>query len=57
MSHMYEDEARYLGTIKAAVVAYAKGNPPIVAVEIARRTLYSDSRPTFGELENYLRGK
>ncbi|NOX18796.1 MAG: flagellar motor stator protein MotA [Chlorobi bacterium] len=57
MSHMYEDEARYLGTIKAAVVAYAKGNPPIVAVEIARRTLYSDSRPTFGELESYLRGK
>jgi chemotaxis protein MotA len=57
MSHMYEDEARYLGTIKAAVVAYAKGNPPIVAVEIARRTLYSDARPTFSELESYLRGK
>ncbi len=57
IGHMYEDEARYLGTIKAAVVAYAKGNPPIVAVEIARRTLFSDARPSFSELESYLRGK
>ncbi len=57
IEHMYEDEARFLETIKTAVVAYAKGNPPIVAVEIARRTLFSDVRPTFTELENYLRGK
>jgi chemotaxis protein MotA len=57
IEHMYEDEARFLETIKTAIVAYAKGNPPIVAVEIARRTLFSDVRPTFTELENYLRGK
>ena len=57
IGHMYEDEARYLETIKAALVAYAKGNPPIVAVEIARRTIGSDERPSFGELEAYLRGK
>ena len=57
VSIMYEGEARYLQTIKSAVVAYAKGNPPIVAAEIARRTLTSDVRPTFSELENFLRGK
>lgn len=57
IEHMYENEARYLETIKVAVVSYAKGNPPIVAVEIARRTVFSDERPTFSELENYLRGK
>ncbi len=57
IGHMYEDEVRYLETIKAALVAYAKGNPPIVAVEIARRTIASDERPSFGELEAYLRGK
>ncbi len=57
ISFMYEEEARYLKTIKAAVVAYAKGNPPVVAAEIARRTLMSDVRPTFSELENFLRGK
>ncbi len=57
IEHMYEDESRFLETIKTAIVAYAKGNPPIVAVEIARRTLFSDVRPTFSELEDYLRGK
>lgn len=52
-----EEKMRYLETIKACVIAYAKGNPPIIAVEIARRTIFSDERPTFSELENYMRGK
>jgi len=52
-----EDEMRYLETIKSCIVAYAKGNPPIISVEIARRTIFSDERPTFSELENYMRGK
>ncbi len=52
-----EEKMRYLETIKACVIAYAKGNPPIIAVEIARRTIFSDVRPTFSELENYMRGK
>ncbi len=52
-----EEKMRYLETIKACIVAYAKGNPPIIAVEIARRTIFSDERPTFSELENYMRGK
>lgn len=57
IEHLFENKARYLVTIKACIVAYAKGNPPIVAVEIARRTIYSDERPTFTELENFVRGK
>ena len=57
VEHMVEAEVRYLETIKAAVVAYAKGNPPVVAVEIARRTIFSDERPAFSELEAHLRGK
>ncbi|MDT3695838.1 MAG: flagellar motor stator protein MotA [Ignavibacterium sp.] len=52
-----EEKMRYLETIKTCVVAYAKGNPPIIAVEIARRTIFTDERPTFSELENYMRGK
>ena len=55
--HDIDNKIRYLETIKAAIVAYAKGNPPMIAVEIARRTIFSDGRPTFEELENYLRGK
>jgi chemotaxis protein MotA len=54
---IHESEKRYLETIKACIVAYAKGNPPIVSVEFARRTIFSDYRPSFSELENFIRGK
>lgn len=57
IEHDIEDRMRYLQTIKAAIVAYAKGNPPIIAVEIARRTIFSDERPSFAELEGYMRNK
>lgn len=57
IENLNEHKGRYLHTIKACILAYAKGNPPIVAVEIARRTIFSDDRPTFTELENYMRGK
>jgi len=57
IEHAIESRVRFLHTIKACIVAYAKGNPPIVAVEIARRTIFSDDRPTFQELENFVRGK
>lgn len=57
IEHTIEDRVRILQTIKSCMVAYAKGNPPIIAVEIARRTIVSDDRPTFAELENYVRGK
>lgn len=57
IEHNIENKIRLLETIKACIVAYAKGNPPIIAVEIARRTIFSDERPTFSELEDYVRGK
>ncbi len=57
IGHMFEHKAQYLVTIKTCLVAYAKGNPPIVAVEMARRTINSDHRPSFGELEGFIRGK
>ncbi|MCF6270914.1 MAG: flagellar motor stator protein MotA [Melioribacteraceae bacterium] len=55
--HDIDDKHRHLETIKTAVLAYAKGNPPMIALEIARRTIFTDNRPTFEELENFLRGK
>lgn len=57
MHHDSDDKKKHLETIKTAVLAYAKGNPPMIALEIARRTIFSDNRPSFSELENYLRGK
>lgn len=52
-----EHEVQFLETIKACVTTYSKGAAPIIAVEVARRTIPSDSRPTFQELESYIRGK
>jgi chemotaxis protein MotA len=57
LEHDAEIRLRLLQTIKACVVAYAKGNPPIISVEIGRRTIFSDERPTFSELESYIRSK
>jgi chemotaxis protein MotA len=57
IEHSIENKIQFLSTIKSCIVAYAKGNPPIIAVEIARRTIFSDVRPTFSELENFVRGK
>ncbi len=57
IEHDTETKIQFLQMIKACIVAYAKGNPPIMAVEIARRTIFSSERPTFSELENYVRGK
>ena len=48
-------ESRFLECIKAGVVAYAKGNAPIIVVEFARRVIYHNVRPTFAELEEAVR--
>lgn len=57
ITHMVEEKTQDMQIIKAYILAYAKGNPPFVAAEIARRTIFSDERPTFQELESSLRGK
>ncbi len=45
------EESRFLAFFKASVVAFAKGFAPIVAVEFARRAIYSTARPTFQVME------
>lgn len=50
-------EAQYLGCIKNAVVAFARGDAPLVCVEFARRYIEPEFRPGFSEMENTLRGK
>lgn len=41
---------RFLLCIKNALVAFARGAPPLVAVEIARHVIFSDSRPSAANL-------
>ncbi len=55
IEHQVESQELFLKSIKAGIVAYAKGMPPIVAVEFARRVIVSDFRPSFGEVEEACR--
>jgi chemotaxis protein MotA len=41
---------RFLHCIKNALVAFARGAPPLVAVEVARHVIFSDDRPDANEL-------
>jgi chemotaxis protein MotA len=51
IEHVNSEESRFLDFLKASVVAFAKGFAPIVAVEFARRSIFSAGRPTFQEME------
>lgn len=44
-------DQKYIQCIKASLVAYLNGHPPIIIVEFARKALDEDQRPTFEELE------
>lgn len=52
MENLNQSEARFFQFLKASVVAFAKGFPPIVSVEFARRTIFEEDRPSFVEMEN-----
>lgn len=52
-----DHESRYLHCIKAGVVAIAKNFSPLVVVEVARKQIYSDDRPSFLKLDKILRAK
>ena len=44
-------EHQYLLCIKAAVLAFARGDSPLTCAEFARRTIAPENRPSFTELE------
>jgi chemotaxis protein MotA len=44
-------QAKYHECIKAGLLAFVQGYAPVVAVEFARKALYSHERPSFTEVE------
>ena len=50
-----QNEARYLQCLRAGLMALARSMPPVMAVEFARRTIFSDVRPSFKEMEATIR--
>ncbi len=51
IEHANASEQSLYQVLRAAVVAFAKGLAPIVAVEFARRAVPADVRPTFAAME------
>jgi chemotaxis protein MotA len=52
-----KEDAKYFEAIKVAILSFAKEMPPQLAVENARRVLFTDSKPSFKELETAVRKK
>jgi len=48
---LYENEGKYYQCMKAGILACMNGYPPAIAIEFARKSIESDFRPTFYELE------
>jgi chemotaxis protein MotA len=51
LTHRTHDTKQYLGCMKNALLSFHKGVAGVIAVEFARRSLYSEVRPDFLELE------
>jgi chemotaxis protein MotA len=50
-------EIKMFECIKAAIVATSNGLPPQLAVEFARKTLFSGERPSFTQLDEHIRSR
>ena len=57
IQHVNSAEARYYSFLKSAIVAFAKGFSPIVAAEFARRSIFTEDRPSFAEMEEAVKKK
>ncbi|HVO93052.1 MAG TPA: MotA/TolQ/ExbB proton channel family protein, partial [Terriglobales bacterium] len=57
MELLLMEEGKYLVCIKTGILAYLHGAAPIIAVEYARRVVFSTERPSASELEDACRGK
>lgn len=55
VEHVLDNKVRYLEAMKTCIVAYARGHSPLIVVEMARRAIPSESRPSFLELEKFIR--
>ncbi len=52
-----EEEHAYYHVLRVVMVSFMKGTAPTVAVEFARRAIPGHVRPTFQEVEGYIKGR
>jgi chemotaxis protein MotA len=51
-----DEDSKPFEIVKMALIAYLRGYPPQVAIEFARKLLFSEVRPSFQDLEAELKG-
>lgn len=56
MGKRAEADSKPFELVKIALLASVRGYPPPVAIEFARKQLFSDIRPSFADLEGELKG-
>ncbi len=56
MTKSAEEERCLLHVLRVLIIAYMKGSPPSIAIEIARRAVPLHVRPSFAETEQACRG-
>lgn len=55
LEQKHDESTKLYNVIKVTLLASLNGYAPQVAVEFGRKVLYSTERPTFGELEEYIK--
>lgn len=56
MTKRNESEHQYYTFLRTAITTFIRGNPPIVAIEFARRSVPAHIRPSFKEMEKACKG-
>jgi chemotaxis protein MotA len=51
LKSIFEAESKYYLSLKAGLLAHIGGQPPVMAVEFARKALMSEVRPSYAEVE------
>ena len=54
MENSYTADSSYLNCIKTAIIGHMQGYAPQISVEFARKSLPSEFRPTFAEVEDMI---
>ncbi len=54
IENTFNADANYLSCIKTAIIGHMQGYAPQISVEFARKSLGSEVRPTFAEVEEMI---
>ncbi len=57
MTHINGAEAQFYNCLRTGIIAFVRGAAPILAVEFSRRSIPSEVRPSFKEMEDACRGE